>query len=246
MENDANNEPEIIEGELVEETSYPEIHPWEQMPDEKPRWYNAFFTWFLLMGPSRTILASFRKYRQFGAQEGGKPFDSQRPGDSRHWYFIARKYDWESRAEAWDTHNREKELAKWEKRREEHREAEWVAAEQMLATANAHLSKIDTVSEPTDQPVRSAKESGRVQARLKPSDVVRFVETGSKVGRQASEMGAETVNVKVSVELDEVRKQRWTQVAPNLQKVLSEGNIEDEADNEPPMDGVVDSNADSE
>ncbi len=235
-------------GEIVDEEQFSDTFLWEQWAGEEARWYEAFFTWYLLMGPTRSILGAFRRYKDSEAEEDGVPYDHSRPGLSRYWYVKAKKFDWEARADAWDAHNRQIEWEKWEKRRKELRESEWVASEQLLTTANEHLSKREQVSLPTSHP--DDGKSGRVQMRskapLKPGDVVRYIEVGSKVGRAATDLGEDpTINIKVSVELDEIRKQRWKEVAPNLHKLLDDG-IEDEAASVPPMDGVVESDADSE
>jgi len=77
-------------------------HPWLQQPEESDRDY-ARFERYLLMGPvQRSVNAAWIAEQT----EAGKPIPDRvnAPGKL---YERARQWDWESRAAAWDAHQRE-------------------------------------------------------------------------------------------------------------------------------------------
>lgn len=74
------------------------MQPWEQQPQEPPRWY-ARFEIFRRMGPRRTLNEAFRIA---GEAEG---FHGKSASGS--WKQQARLWKWRERAEAWDAAQRE-------------------------------------------------------------------------------------------------------------------------------------------
>jgi len=72
--------------------------PWEQRPDEPPKWYTRFRI-FLRLGPSRNLTAAYRIW----ANSQGRPSQTARK-KSREWH-------WEERAIAYDQAKREEKAA---------------------------------------------------------------------------------------------------------------------------------------
>lgn len=74
----------------------PDPYPWERREDESPRAYAAFCA-YRDMGPGR----SFDKAAALVA--AGEPQNSPKTAP-RHWTTWASRYEWRSRATAYDTH----------------------------------------------------------------------------------------------------------------------------------------------
>lgn len=217
----------------------PDQYPWEQLPGEDHKWYHFFFNYFVLSGFTRSIIAAFRKHRE--EEEKSVP-DTTLTGEARHWYVAATKWNWRERAQAWDEHQRMKNAAMWEERRTKLREKEWNVSSRLLDTAEDVLSTLisseDTGAQaPNGTPGRVL---GPAKPKVRASDISRFVEVGSKVGRLAAGMATDqTVNLSVQARVQEVRKQRWADVAPLLARVLEkdgESTVNDEAVDEPPVE----------
>lgn len=69
------------------------VRPWSQKSDEPNRWYRRFSA-FRLLGPGRKIIDVYQA--EFAAR--GKTCGRA----SRHWYDAANRWQWVTRAEAWD------------------------------------------------------------------------------------------------------------------------------------------------
>lgn len=69
--------------------------PWDQMEGEPSLWYRRF-TRYRLMEPVRSIAAVY--------QEESKNDEKRRSNAPGTWYDIARQWQWEARAAAWDAH----------------------------------------------------------------------------------------------------------------------------------------------
>ena len=74
----------------------PAIKPWERMEGEPARWFLRFRN-YLKMGPRRTVNAVFERERQ---EKAGKATNKA----GSRWYNAALHWQWEARAEAYDTH----------------------------------------------------------------------------------------------------------------------------------------------
>jgi hypothetical protein len=86
---------------------------WDRQPNEPARWFARFET-YRLLGPSRTIEAAFQ------AEARTANLTAARPGQA--WYNAAQRYDWQTRAEAWDNAQRARIAAIEEPRRVDARE----------------------------------------------------------------------------------------------------------------------------
>jgi hypothetical protein len=252
---------DILEAAMVKSLKLSEmeeegIYPWEQMPDEPDSWFQLFHRYYLLSGYHRTVVGAYRAWKE---EETDTPAPAKTTGNARYWYDKAARWDWQARAHAFDEHNRLRDASKWQSRRDELREEEWNTASDMLQIARsamksytnqarknfeiaqANLKRKRSGSNGTE--VRNPQDpSGRVQLpsvsmKLRGSDVARFAELGSKLGRLASGMATDqTMNVSVQARLEEVKKERWQSVAPTLARVLAEDVSEgDEAAGEPPV-----------
>lgn len=196
----------------VEDTSN---YPWERQPGEPNFWYDIFFRYYTLLGPSRNITAAYRAYAK--AEEG---FDATGMETNPMWRFKAHEWNWKIRAEAFDEFQRIKDAELWEQRKRELREKEWGVANELLSQAEGSLasrSSYETVKGP----------QGRVQnTPLKPRDITGFASTGSKLGRLASGMATDqTQHINIQARIEEVRKQRWDNVQDLLDEVV-EGEYE--------------------
>ena len=76
----------------------PLSRPWTRRPKEPANWY-ARFDAYLSLGPARSLESAFRKCR-----ETDPDLSADRPG--AQWYAIARTWEWEDRAHAYDEQNR--------------------------------------------------------------------------------------------------------------------------------------------
>lgn len=227
----------------IEQFQDESIYPWERQPGEPNDWYHFFFEFFLKAGVRRSILEAHRRYvRVHAEEEGEEPSESFA---SPRWYFHSHKWQWQYRAEAYDEHQRILEQQRWEDRQHELREREWETASKLMGVAQDVLSRYEEaeLSASTQDSLPKRRNSGRVQSPrpkappLKPADVARFAETGSKLGRLASGMFTDqTATVSVTARIEDIRKRRWESATPTLQKVLSEGETESESDNEDIVD----------
>lgn len=95
---------------------------WLQREGEPTKWY-VRFEHYRLLGISRSIDASFRQCAtEERALKGGSGQQKEAPRTAnRHWYAAAEKWQWKTRAEAWDKHEQMLESARIEAERMEAR-----------------------------------------------------------------------------------------------------------------------------
>jgi hypothetical protein len=137
---------------------------WEQMEGEGVRAYAAFILYRDLRPARRSIANAYRAHLVRLSEQGhaggepGVPEKSHSPsgrkGPPSHWEEWSVRWNWRQRAEAWDAHERMREL---QERRQEHTnalEAHRVraqrvgaalseAAVRMLAIGNAELARLE-------------------------------------------------------------------------------------------------------
>lgn len=101
---------------------------WERRPGEPSRWF-ARFECFRLMGPERTVSAACRAS---GRTPGKHTVEGTTSGT---WYVMARQWDWQARADAWDDHVRAQIRAREEQRRFDRRETRIGMIDQLLNAA---------------------------------------------------------------------------------------------------------------
>jgi hypothetical protein len=231
-------DPEVLAPIIQVGEEPPDQYPWEQLPGEDHKWYQFFFNYFVLSGFTRSVIGAFRRHRE--EEEKSVP-DKTLTGEARHWYVAATKWNWQERAQAWDEHQRLKDAAKWEERRTALREQEWGVSSKLLQTAQEYVERLISSEDSGAQALPGTP--GRVPVPAKPkvraSDISRFAEVGSKIGRLAAGMATDqTMNLSVQARVQEVRKQRWNNVAPLLARVLEDGEstVNDEAVDEPPVE----------
>lgn len=217
------------------------LYPWEQLNGEPHKWYQIFFRYYLMKGFTRSVVGAFRSWKREEAGDEAWEKVKERTGDAQHWYIMAARWDWDARARAYDEHRRLEDAVIWEARRRELREEEWGASSELLKAARETLKKFTSSGSGHPQDT-----SGRVQdigktrpgprPVLRGSDISRFAEVGSRLGRLASGMATDqTISVSVQARLEEVKKERWNQVAPTLAKLLQDENDQDETVSEPPV-----------
>lgn len=204
------------DGTAVELTAFEDNtnYPWERQPGEPNNWYDIFFRYYTLLGPGRNIA---RAYRAYAAVEEG--FDATGYQVNTRWYHIAMGWRWKIRAEAFDEYQRMRDAEMWESRRRKLREKEWGVSNQLLDVAEDSLEQM--APKPPDTQAKGIKGRVRRTGLGKASDVARFAETGSKLGRLASGMATDqTQHINIHARMEEVRKQRWETVAPLLEEVV--------------------------
>ena len=72
---------------------------WEIREDESSLWYERF-TFFLALGPSRSIMKSYRSYNEANNIVDPKSYAPQK------WYSSVKKYRWVERARVYDQYQR--------------------------------------------------------------------------------------------------------------------------------------------
>lgn len=165
------------------------IDPWDRLPRESSEAYAAFCV-FRDLGPTRTLAAAYRAYREgtqrhprgtFSDDASDKSAGLQVPGS---WKKTRISNNWNARAEAYDTHllrsateARASALAvggeKWLQRRDEQREYEWQLRSRAAKLIDRELSRLEE-ADPSNPPSIG--------------EVLRLVDMAVKVGRLACEM----------------------------------------------------------
>lgn len=104
---------------------------WHRQPGEPAKWFDRF-SLYLQLGPGRSLWAAYQQARQrSGAESAGK----RGQGMPRSWRLAAERYQWQLRAEAYDTSKQQEELEEWERRRAELRKQQWDTSQAMLNKA---------------------------------------------------------------------------------------------------------------
>lgn len=79
-----------------------ETTPWSQLPDETALWYRRFER-FRLMEPVRSIPLVYREEKQSQSEKKrGKTKSAPQTEPDGTWYEMAKLWQWEARAAAWD------------------------------------------------------------------------------------------------------------------------------------------------
>ena len=117
----------------------PLSRPWTRRPKEPANWY-ARFDAYLSLGPTRSLESAFRKCR-----ESDPDLSADRPG--AQWYAIARTWEWEDRAHAYDEQNRLRIRAADAARRHDTREDRLSIIQQTLRNALSiiRLAEVDNL-----------------------------------------------------------------------------------------------------
>ena len=72
---------------------------WEKQSEEKMLWFNRFDLYYRPIGPERTLLGAYNRWR---VTHGKNPAPA--PAPSSAWTINSKKYRWTERAEHWDTY----------------------------------------------------------------------------------------------------------------------------------------------
>lgn len=177
----------------------------ERMAGEPNAWFDRFQI-FLMLGPSRSVYAAYLAWRERegrgAAREGARKragLQRSRVGLPKSWVDAAARWEWVKRAEQFDEHERQENLAAWVKRRDELREQEWKFSQELLDKARQMLvfplAKTTRSQQVGDQTIVTEV----YPARWNSGDVARYLEAASKLGRLA--LGEETERVKHEVEV---------------------------------------------
>lgn len=137
------------------------MQPWQQQPNEPDLWFARFHE-FLLSGSGRSLLATYNASAK-------KPEKARTIPSS--WREAAKKWNWESRAIAFDNHQQSEDLEVWQRRRREIREKQWAIAEKLLNKAQEML----------EVPLSDQRWTAIAPAR--------FAQTAIDLARQAAELG---------------------------------------------------------
>lgn len=145
----------------------------------------ARFELFRLRGPGRSLLAAYNQHQV----EAGRKSNTHAP-DS--WRKAAEIWHWRERAEAWDLAEleirRQQEEQRWRERRIEQKDKEWAAAQGLLEKANQMMQALRVAR-------TVVEDEGRTiiiePVDWGPSDLARFLDLFSKLGRLSAEMETE-------------------------------------------------------
>lgn len=165
------------------------IHPWDKQPRESSEAYAAFCV-YRDLGPSRTLAAAYRAYREGTQKRLRGTFSDDAPDKSTglqvpgSWKKNRISGNWNARAEAYDAHllrsateARASAAAvggeKWLHRRDEQREYEWQLRSRAAKLIDRELTRLEG-SDPSSPPSIG--------------EVLRLVDMAVKVGRLACEM----------------------------------------------------------
>lgn len=159
-------------------------NPWSRQEDEPLVWY-ARFEVYRLRGPGRSLLGA---YNQWQTENGRKTAT----GATMRWRKAAEEWRWKERAEAWDLSEleirRQQEEQRWRERRIEQKDKEWVAAQGLLEKANQMMQALRVAR-------TVVEDEGRTiiiePVDWGPSDLARFLDLFSKLGRLSAEMETE-------------------------------------------------------
>jgi hypothetical protein len=157
---------------------------WDRQENEPLRWY-ARYEVFRLRGPGRSFLGAYNQWRV----ENGKKVST---GTPVCWQEAAKKWRWKERAEAWDLSEleirRQQEEQRWRERRIEQKDKEWAAAQGLLEKANQMMQALRVAR-------TVVEDEGRTiiiePVDWGPSDLARFLDLFSKLGRLSAEMETE-------------------------------------------------------
>lgn len=202
------------------------VKPWDKQPAgedgkaESPTWYDRFHT-FMLMGPSRSILAVYQedwterklaaldkkiRKEQDKAGKGGTSRRRAREADigdppksvPSSWVSAARDWGWRERASLWDAEQRRIDTEEWTKRREALRDRSWSLAnkvldrvEQMLAWPIAEQTLDDDGQKTVIKP-----------AGWQQRDIAPLGKTGVEMARTAAGLDSS----RVTIVLDDLKK----------------------------------------
>ena len=167
--------------------------PWDKRDDEKMFWYSRFER-FRLMGPQRSLLGAYL------SEEGEQGRVRKCKKAPTSWIKARDRYDWVTRAEAWDAEQQRVDREEWERRKSIQRQKEWEAAEKLAEKAQAMLTfpLAESHVDGPDGPIIIKP------ARWGMSDVARLLETASKLARLSAGMETDKTQVEVSADVREL------------------------------------------
>lgn len=198
--------------------------PWEQMNGEPARWFARFNT-YRLLGAQRSLLRAARAEQAKSEPTGARPAAHV----AGAWLRAAQKWQWQARAQAWDAHLLAREEARWEKRRKRQREAEWKAAQDLLAKAKQMLAWPLARQEKKDEDGRQT--TVVTPARWGMRDSASFYETASKLARLAADMATSkekhevggSIEIKRPFDLEKLSDDELAALLANL-RAVSDGD----------------------
>ena len=109
------------------------LKPWDMQPDEPNVWYDRFWS-YLMLGAARTVEECYRVRCEAGDRVKGDRATG-------YWYRMAKQYNWDARAAAYDQSRRQDLQAREEERRIQERERRRVMVSDVLEGCYAALKK---------------------------------------------------------------------------------------------------------
>lgn len=138
---------EPLQGELILPG---ESNPWTQLPSEPHDWYHRFAYHYLPLGSDRSVFAAYKSYR-YQQDNKALTYDGCDPG----WYQAAERYDWESRAQAYDNHHLQQWMDNLETTKEEVKRQRIEAYRLTLAKTTEAIALKDTESMSEEESIAS-------------------------------------------------------------------------------------------
>ena len=109
------------------------VKPWDMQADETNVWYDRFWS-YLMLGAARTVEECYR----VRCEQGDRIKGDRATG---YWYRMARQFNWEERAAAYDQFRREEIQRSEEERRLQERERRRGMVSEVLDSCYAAIKK---------------------------------------------------------------------------------------------------------
>jgi len=149
-----------------------EGQPWDRQRNEQDKlesamWYGRF-EYYLLLGPERTLIAAYRRWKVVTSGEKGKI--TKYPGS---WHTNYTIWKWKERAELWDAKNRQERMTAEENERKKMIARHIQAGRVLQQIALRKLKILDTATEAQE---------------LEPAEARHYLKAGVEIERQARGM----------------------------------------------------------
>ena len=163
--------------------------PWERQHDSKGelepnKWFDRFNRSFRPMGPERSLLGAYNRWRKEKNPDAG---NAKAP--TYYWTKICDEWNWWERAEAWDAKNRRELIV-----------AEEEARQEMI---EHHIKLAKSLQAVGTQRLRDLMEDA---SSLSPAEARRYISEGIDKERQARGMPQYLLDV-IKMEDDELREE---------------------------------------
>ena len=160
------------------------IEQWERQPGEPPGAFEQFLLYLHQPRGERSVKESYLEWKE--RRTGVRPVSKHPPGS---YHDIARNYQWEARALAFDRASDRKIHAKLDARRAKSMLERVEMGSLMMARATTALRMLVPVTQTIGE--RDGREVVLVETKIKPMEIARLLQVGAKLELLAFEAAAE-------------------------------------------------------